>query len=341
MRRRAVWGEPFHMFDNKEGDIVPGKLMGSLLAAMLVASAACAVADTKYPQRPVTLIVPFSAGGGTDATMRAFAVTFQTVTGQPMVIENKPGGGTLVALGSLKSKPADGYTLAAMSTSHFTAYWLNGGKGAVQPLNDFDYLAGTHGSVFALVARAESPFNTVADLVQFAKSHPDRQLSFGYFGATPGPAADFAQLAGIKATHIPFKGEAEAQAAVLGGHVDATLSSGTFIPYVTAGKMKVIALTGPTRLPDYPQWRTMREQGYEAVLFAQLGLVGPKGIDPEVAARIEAITRQVTQHPDFIAAAQRLYQPVQFMTRREYEKFAAEQMQVERAKVEKLAMPTN
>jgi tripartite-type tricarboxylate transporter receptor subunit TctC len=115
-----------------------------LLALSLLALGSGAIADPKYPEQPVTLIVPFPAGGGTDATMRAFAAAFQQVTGQPMVIENRPGGGTLIAMSHLKSKPADGYTLGTMSTAHFTQFWLSGGKGPIHPMNDFTYLAGTH-----------------------------------------------------------------------------------------------------------------------------------------------------------------------------------------------------
>lgn len=291
-------------------------------------------ADSKYPERPVTLIVPFSAGGGTDATMRAFAKAFQDVTGQPMLIENKPGAGSMVALGYLKGKPADGYTLMTMTTSPFTQYWVNGGKGPVQPLADFDYLVGTHGSIFALLARADAPYDSLEDAVKFFKANPGRPVSFGNIGTGSAHnllALEFAKAAGINAQHVSFKGEADSNTAALGGHIDLTASSGSFVPLVEGKRLKVLALATPDRLTGFPQWKTFRQQGYDIVLSTQVGIGAPKGIAPQLASRIDAIVREVVRNPDFVATAQRLYQPVQFVGLGDYAKVAQQQFQTQEA----------
>lgn len=310
----------------------------------LLAQGLLAHADPKYPERPVTLIVPFSAGGGTDATMRAFAKAFQEVTGQPMSVENKPGGGTLIALNHLKGKQPDGYTLGTMTSAQFTAFWLNDGKGAVHPLNDIDYLAGTHGSIFGLLTRADAPFNTLEELAKYAKANPDKPLSFGNIGNGTTHhmlALEFAKAAGIPAQHISFKGEADSNTAALGGHIDLSVSSGSFVPLVEGNRLKVLGIATTERLAKYPQWKTMREQGYNVVLSTQVGIGAPKGITPTLAKRIEAIVRDISKNAEFNATLQRLYQPAQFVEQAAYQKLVAEQSDQQRESINKHGIQKN
>lgn len=315
-----------------------------MLAIGLLAAASVAQADPKYPERPVTLVVPFSAGGGTDATMRAFAKAFQEVTGQPMSVENRPGGGTLIALNHLKSKPADGYTLGTMTSAQFTAFWLNDGKGAVHPLNDIDYVAGTHGSIFGLLARADAPFSNLEELVKHAKANPDKPLSFGSIGNGTTHhlmGLELARVAGIPAQHISFKGEADSNTAAIGGHIDVTASSGSFVPFVEGNRLKVLGLATTERLAKYPQWKTMREQGYNVVMSTQVGIGAPKGIAPALAKRIEGIVREITKNPEFNATLQRLYQPVQFVDQASYRSVVAEQSDYQRESIAKHGIQKN
>lgn len=310
----------------------------SLMGVCLVAYSGLIQADPKYPERPVNLVVSFPAGGGTDATMRAFAKAFQEVTGQPMTVENKPGGGSMIALGYLKTKQPDGYTLGTMTTAPFTQYWLNGGKGVVHPLNDFDYLAGTHGSVFGLLARDDAPFNNLEELVNYAKKNPDKNLNFGSIGlggAHHLAALEVTKISGIKSQHVTYKGEAEVATALMGGHIDLGTISGSFVPFVESKKLKVIGLATAERLPKYPKWKTYREQGFDVVLSTQVGIGAPKGVSPEITRRIEKIVEEVTKNPEFIATVQKLHQPIQFLNHESYRKVAAEQFEQGKDSVQK------
>lgn len=299
-------------------------------------------ADSDYPSRPVTLVVPFAAGGGTDATMRIVARHFQEITGQPMQVENRPGGGTLVALNYLKNQKPDGYTLGVMTRAQHAGYWRENGNVSVHPLDDLTYVSGTHGSIFAMVARADSPFDTAQDLVRYAKANPG-QLSFGNIGVGTTHnlvALEFARQAGIEVIHASFKGEVDSNTAALGGHLDVSVSSGAFIPQVEGGRMKVIGLAVEERLPAYQDWKTLREQGYDVQFDTSVGIGGPKGMSEDVVARLDAVFRQMTADPKFAEALMRVYQPVQYIPTAEYAKAQHEQFRIEKELIEKFKLAT-
>lgn len=313
------------------------KLLGA--GPLLATLGSGARAQARYPERPVTLIVPFPPGGGTDGTMRAFAAAFTDITRQPVTVENRPGGGTLISLAQLRAKEPDGYTLGTMTMAAYTAYWISRGKASVHPVDDIELISGTHGSIFALLARGDSPFNTLDDLVKAAKANPSKPFTIGNIGnGTTHHVVGwtFEQQAGIKVEHVPFKGEVDAVVSMIGGHTDFAVSSGSFVPQVEAGKAKVLGLAMPARLERYPQWRTCREQGYDIVAGTQVGICAPKGVPAALSDRIDAIVREVSRHPEFVAASQRLYQPIQYLDRNEYRKMAADAFTTQRALVEKM-----
>lgn len=290
-----------------------------------------------YPNRPVTLIVPFAAGGGTDVTMRVIARHFQLITGQPMTVENRPGGGTMVAQAYLKNQKPDGYTLGTMTRAQHVAFHTARGKVPVHPLDDLTYIAATHGSIFGMVVRAEAPFNTLADLVAHAKAHPGK-LSFGNIGAGTTHnlvALEFARLAGIDVLHASFKGEADSNTAAMGGHVDVSVSSGVFIPQVQGGKMKVLGIASPERLAGLPDWKTLREQGYDIQMDTSVGIGAPRDMPADVAAKINEVVRRMTADPEFKAALMRVWQPVHYIPTAEYRKAQEAQFAKEKALMER------
>lgn len=308
----------------------------SLGLSALVGSSALATTQA-YPAKPVTLIVPFSAGGGTDATMRVIANYFQGVTGQPMVIENKPGAGTLIAMNYLKGQKPDGYTLGVMTRAPYAEYWRKDRKLPFHPIEDFSFISGTHGSIFAMVVKQDSPFKNLGDIVEFAKKNPGK-LSFGNIGSgtTHNVAAlEFAARADIDVIHVAFKGEADSNSAVLGGHVDVGVSSGVFIPQVQAGRMRVLAIARNQRLPEYKDWPTFNEQGFDIRLDTMVGIGGPQGMDPIVVKKIDSIFKRITADPKFHESLAKLYQPVAYIP---HEKYLSEQkrlMESEKALYEK------
>ena len=178
-------------------------------------------AAESYPTRAVTMVVPFSPGGATDSTVRVIAEHFRALTGQAMLVENRPGGGSVVALNHLKQRKPDGYTLGVMSRGQFVTYWMQNAGAGLDPLGDFTFICATHGSIFGLLARADAPWASLNDLVRDAKARP-APLTVGAIGAGSVHhlvALEFARLAGIQIVHIPFKGEAESNAALLGGPI--------------------------------------------------------------------------------------------------------------------------
>jgi tripartite-type tricarboxylate transporter receptor subunit TctC len=293
--------------------------------------------DVDYPTRPVTMIVPFPPGGASDATFRALADAFSRITGQPMTVENRPGGGTLVALANLKQQKPDGHSLGFMSRAQFATFWVNGGKGNVHPLDDFTFISAINGSIFALVTRADSPLKSLADVIAAAKANPGK-LSVGNIG--PGTthhltALEFARLAGIDMIYPPFKGEADSNNAALGGHIDMAVSSGSVMPLIEAGRMRVLGLALDQRLPAYPNLPTFVEQGFPVLMDTTVGVGGPRGMDPRVVAKLNGIFRQITRDPAFVATLNKLYQPVKYMETDAYNKLVRERMDSERQLVER------
>lgn len=304
------------------------KLRKSIVGSILLYLSAASIAMADYPERSVNLILPFPPGGGMDAAMRTFAKAFQDITGQVMTVENKPGAQALVALSYLAGKKPDGYNVGIVGASQLTAYWMADGKVPVTPLEDIDYLVGTHDSVFALLVPAESPFNSVEDIVNFSQQNPDRVLTIGTVGqGSPHYklALALTQKTGINADYVPFKGEVDSNNAAIGGHIDLSVSTGSFVPLVEGQRLKVIALATPERLDEFPDWKTFHEQGYDIVTSNQVGLGAPKGVPAETIDRFEEITQKVLEHPEFVATMQRMYQPIRFMDHDSFQAMANKQ----------------
>jgi tripartite-type tricarboxylate transporter receptor subunit TctC len=299
----------------------------------LTAGATAAQTASGYPNRPVTLIVPFAAGGGTDATLRVVARFFQEITGQPMTIENRPGGGTMVAHAYLKNQKPDGYTLGTMTRAQHVAYHREKGKVPVHPLDDLTYISGTHGSIFGMVVRADSPFNSLEDLARHGRANPG-SLSFGNIGVGTTHhlvALEFARMAGLDVVHASYKGEADSNTAAMGGHVEVSVSSGAFIPQVQGGKMKVLGIAAGERLAGFPEWKTFKEQGYDVLMDTSVGIGGPKGMPTDIVEKLNDVFRRMAANPEFKTALMRVWQPVQFISTAEYRKAQEEQFVKEKA----------
>ena len=188
-----------------------------------------------FPSRPIKLICPWPAGGPTDAVMRAIAESAGKTLGGTVIVENKGGaGGTLGAIELVNAKP-DGYTLSQMPLGIFRIPHMQ--KVQFDPLKDFTYIACLTGYTFGLVVRADSPIMNIKDLVAFAKANPGK-FTYGSTGAGTTPhlvIEEFSQRAGIKLQHIPYKGNADGMAALLGGHVMSHSDSTGWAPHVDSG----------------------------------------------------------------------------------------------------------
>jgi len=274
------------------------------LGAVVFALAAGAAAQ-QFPTKPVTLIVPWPPGGGTDIVMRALAEATAKHLGQPIVVENRPGaGGTLGAVAMLNAR-ADGYTITQIALPVLRVPHIN--RTPYDPLADLTYIIGVTGYTFGVAVRADAPWKSFSELVDYAKANPDK-VAFG----TPGPNTslhitmeEIAWKQGIKWTHVPYKGDAENMAALLGGHINASAAATAWGPHVTAGKMRVLVTWGERRTKSWPDVPTLKELGYDIVSNSPYGIGGPKGMDPQVVRILHDAFRKGMEDPAHVAIVER------------------------------------
>ena len=236
-----------------------------------------------FPDRPVRLIVPWTAGGSADGQLRSLAELATRRLGQPVVVENRPGAtGTLGAIAIRDARP-DGYLLSQIHMSSLRVPMMQP-RPAYDPLTDFTYVIQLTGSLLGIVVRAASPWRTLPELVADAKARPGR-ITYGTLGigSTQHLAMErIARIAGIEWTHVPYRGTAETLTALIGGHIDVAADSSAWAPMVQEGSMRLLATFGsgrPKRFADVP---TLREQGIDYVADSPYGICGPRGMDPEV-----------------------------------------------------------
>ena len=274
------------------------------LALALALGMACAVASApalaqSYPTKPVKVVVPFAAGGPADVYARFMAQRLQDALGQPFVIDNRPGAGSVIGTDVVAKSAPDGYTLLLMSNAHTVNESLIPNK-PFQLMRDFVAVAPINYSDLVLVANPSLPANTLKDLISQAKARPGK---FNYASSGPGTPYHmagelFKSMAGVYLVHIPYRGSAGARTDVIGGQVDVMFDAvTTMAEQVKAGKVKALATTGKARSDVLPNVPTMSEAGvpgYEATIW--LGLMAPRGTPRAVVDRLnEAVSKIVGQ----------------------------------------------
>jgi tripartite-type tricarboxylate transporter receptor subunit TctC len=267
-------------------------------AILLVACSASVFAQT-YPTRPVKIVVPFAAGGPADNYARFMAQRLQESLGQSFVVDNKPGGGSVIGTDLAAKAPADGYTLLLMSNAHTVNETLLPNK-PFALMRDFVSVAPINYSDLVLVANPAVPESKLADLIKRAKAQPGK---INYASSGPGTPYHmagelFKSMANIYLVHIPYKGSSGARTDVIGGQVELMFDAvTTMTEQIRAGKVKALATTGKTRsavLPDVPTMAEAGVPGYEATIW--LGLMAPKGTPKEVVTRLnEAVSKIAAQ----------------------------------------------
>lgn len=303
------------------------RAFGASLCAVgaLLAAAALPAAAQTYPAKPITVIVPFPPGGSGDALMRTLGIAASADLGQPVVIMHKPGGGAVTGTASLtQNVPADGYTLALMHNSVIRHPLLQ--KVNWDPLADFTYVNGLVSLSTIVTVRAESPWKTIQELLADAKARPG-VISYGNVGAASAnriAGEQLARAAGGQFNMIPFKGGAEAITAVLGGHLDVYGDPGVG-PVALSGKLRVLATLTDQRLKRFPNVPTAKEVGYNIAVYSPFGVVGPKGMDPAIVARLQNAFRKATADPAYLKVLEDYDLQPFFMTADEYRKYATEQ----------------
>src|SRR5262249_36010628 len=257
-------------------------VIAAVLAAAFAVWAGNAAAQT-FPARPVTLIVPFPAGGSTDVGLRALASATEKHLGQSIVIENRPGGSGTLAPGQMAAtaKP-DGYTVAQIPITVFRFPFMQ--KTTFDPRTDFTYIIGVTGYTFGVVVRGDAPWKTFRELIDDAKANPGK-INYGSPGSGTSLHITMEQIAkqnGLTWTHVPFKGNAETMNALLGGHIHAVADSSGWAQLVNAGQFRLLVTWGAARTKNWPDVPTLREIGIDIVSNSPFGIAGPKGTEPGV-----------------------------------------------------------
>jgi tripartite-type tricarboxylate transporter receptor subunit TctC len=305
-----IWGILDSTGDNGMNKNFARRSIQAILALAAACSPVFLVAQPleAWPDKPVKLIVPFPPGGPTDTVARIISTGLQSLWKQPVVLDYKPGAGTTLGTSIVAKSPADGYTLGMA----ITALTINP---SLQPSLPYDtkkdlvgvsQVAQAH---FGLFAHPSQPFNTMPELIAYAKRNPG-SLSFATPGAGTGThlaGEMLAHMAGISLLHVPYKGSAPAQQDMIGGRVpllfDVLFSS---MPYVKDNRMKVIALSSPKRAVSNPEIPLIAETvpGFSAV--SAIGIIGPAGMSPALLKKISADIGQVVRSTDVVARMQQL-----------------------------------
>lgn len=255
-----------------------------------------------YPDKPITFIVPFGAGGALDVVARMLEKSSVKHLGHPLVILNKPGSAGALGWNELVTAAPDGYTIG-ISSSELFLHPLYGNSKYNYP-TALEPLAQISSTPFIMVVQANQPWETAADLVKYAKEHPG-ELKFGHsgMGSIPHVVGEaFSKSASITLDQVPFRSAAEAITALLGGHIQVVLiNPGTAKEYIKSGMLKTLAVTDANRLVDpvFANVPTFKEQGFELYYGSRLGLVAPKDMPADVKAKLVESLKSMLTDPNF------------------------------------------
>ncbi len=277
-----------------------------------------AQAPAPFPNKAVTIIVGFAPGGGGDIAMRWMASYLSERWKVPVIVENKPGSGATIATAQLARAKPDGYTVGLATSSPMTVAPLFQ-KVAYDPAKDFTYLFQFHVTAQPLVVKADSPFNTMQELMAWAKANPGKLFwsTAATNGATHIATHAAFKAAGIDATYVPFKGGMEPINAVLGGQIQAVVSDGT-MALAQAGTVRLLAESGNIRIPGYPNVPTYKELGFPVSVPIFYGVAGPAGIPPDVVREWNAAARDMMKTQGFADMVQKLRATPAFLDKDEF-----------------------
>jgi tripartite-type tricarboxylate transporter receptor subunit TctC len=270
--------------------------------ATLGMGAAPAQAQGTWPNKPIRWIIPYAAGGGTDVIARPIATKLSEVLGQPILYENRAGGGGLIAGETVAKSPADGYTLLVGSGNTHTFPTLLYEKVPYDPVKDYQTITNFVDVPNVLVAIPKFPPNSIKEIVAFGKANPGK-INWASSGNGAGghlALVLFAQQAGIKVTHVPYKGAGPAVTALLGGESDMLFANtGVFLAHIKAGKMKPLGVSHMTRLPLFPDVPTLNESGFPNFISATYyGLLAPAGTPRPIIDRLHGELVKVIRAPE-------------------------------------------
>lgn len=296
-----------------------------------------AMAQAAYPSKPISLVVPYPPGGATDIIGRIMAQAMSKSLGQPVVVENKAGAGTVIGAAEVAQAQADGYTLLISSNTTFTVNPAIKAKLPYDPAKNFESVAGIGSSPLVLLANPNVPVKTVKELVA-AANQPNTKFAFGSFGSgtTSHLAGEmFKYMAGVDILHVPYKGSAPAMTDLIGGQIQFTFDTNVAaLPMLRAGKVKAIAVTSAQRSSTLPNVPTIAESGYPGYeMVPWIVIVAPRGLPKAVSQKLTSSIQDILKDPNSKRDLERAGLEVAFEEPQSYDKRVAIELPLLRAYV--------
>lgn len=307
--------------------------------ALLAAPRRGSAQEEAFPSRPIRFIVPWTPGGPSDATARALAVAAGRVLGTTIVIENRPGvAGTLGPSSMAQGSRPDGYTICQMPINVFRYPAL--ARASYDPFADFSWIIRTAGYSFNMGVLPNSPWRTLAELVEHAKREPGA-VAYASNGIGGTPHLIMARIAahdGTELLHVPFRGWAESMNALLSGQVQLMSDSGPWQPLVEDGRVRLLATWGERRSRLAPEVPTLKELGYDIASNSPYGIAGPRGMDPHITRRLHDAFHAALDDRDYKLLIERLDQVPAYLGSEDYRAYAERTAREERELIERLGL---
>lgn len=308
------------------------------LAAVAWAPRVLAQPGETFPNRPITLWVPWLAGGSTDLSMRILAEIAGSGLGQRIVIQNRSGAGGTLAMPVLQHAAPDGYTVAQLPQTIFRAPYTQ--KVSWDPIRDVTPIIQISGYTFGIVVAATSAFHTLDDLFAFARERPG-ELTIGTNGIGTTPHIVLEELftaRGLRYLHVPYKGTTEQMLAVASGELMAGANTTGFGPYVDAGKLRLLVTFGEQRTRRWPRVPTLRELGFPIVAMSPYGIGGPRGVPAGIVTILHDAFKAALFDPLHLAEISKYDQEPAYLGAADYTRACREAFAQERRVVERMGL---
>jgi tripartite-type tricarboxylate transporter receptor subunit TctC len=280
-----------------------------LITIFMLAMPSLAPAQDKYPSKPINFVIGYPAGGTTDICARALVTAASKILGQPVVVVNKPGGGSALAVALLKNEKPDGYTIGVLASGAVLSQHMR--KLPYDSARDFTPIMQYGVYLYGLVVRTDSPWKTYKEFIDYAKANPGK-IRYASAGVGTPQHLVMEQLAlaeKVKWTHVPFEGGTQLSTALLGGHVEAISQTTEWKKHVQAGRLRLLAAYGEERLESFPDVPTLLELGYKITAPSLISIIAPKGLSPQVVDTLHVAFKKSIDDPDFIKMGNQLDQP--------------------------------
>ena len=299
-----------------------GKILHLSALGLLASGIMPAASAATYPDRPITIIVPYGAGGTTDIFVRALGDALGRELKQAVVVENKAGANGTMGLISMKSAKPDGYSLTIVPISAFRQPYIQ--KTSYDPIKDATYVSMVGSYNYAIGVNATSQWKTIQELIDYTKKNPNTVFYGvnGRYSVTEFIMMDLAKKLDLKWTSVPFKGDSQNISSLLGDQVQAVSATNAILPFAQSGRVRILATTGEKRTKDFPNAPTLKEAGYPLTMTTPFGIAGPAGMPEGVVKTLDTAIAGALKDPKFVEAVARYGIDITYMDHAAYTTYA-------------------